>query len=348
MSIHYRPDRRLPWQVRWREEGAQRARSFPGPLDPARPPKVALRFEAEVASRLAMGAHAPGEPSRMTLEEWCERWIDVHSVAWEDRTRRDRAWMGDKHLLPFLGGVRLRDLGRARILTFRRDALAAGRSPMTVNAAMRVLSACLAGACEEGLVPANPALGIRPLPRMPVERRAIPLGDVERIREGMCTTRDRLIVSLLVYAGLRPGELVALRAQDVGEATLHVSRAAGQGGRTKATKTRKGRVIPIREELRRDLPHDLDEDGLLVRADRGGRIDWHNWVQRVWRPIVRGLELDYIPYEGRHTYASLLIAEGHTIVEVSTWMGHASATTTLDHYGHLMSAHAVASSRRST
>ena len=41
-------------------------------------------------------------------------------------------------------------------------------------------------------------------------------------------------------------------------------------------------------------------------------------------------------HEARHTYASLLIAAGVNSKAVSTYMGHASITITLDRYGHLM------------
>jgi integrase len=284
----------------------------------------------------------------MRLEEWTERWVEVYGIAWADNTLTQRADMLHAHIDPFIGGVKLRDLGRKRIQTYRRDLIVSGRSPKTVNAAIRVLSASLTNAAEERLIPANPCHRLRPLPTDGVNREAIPLDAVEAIRVAMPTGRDRLIVSLLCYAGLRPQEVRALRAESVTGGGVVVNAATSRTGRLKGTKTGATRIVPIREELRRDL-HEGRSSGLLVPADRGGPILWQNWASRVWRPIVGagttekpGLGLRHPPYAGRHTYASLLIAEGVSIVEVAARLGHASPTTTLAHYAHLFESHRMA------
>lgn len=330
MSIRHRPDRpALPFEVRWREEGRHRSRSFPDE-------KKAIRFEGRVADRVALGAHAPAEPSRMRLGEWVERWQTVHGLAWEASTAKHRGWILDKNILPYLKGVKLRDLGRARIQTWRRDA-AKTATPQTVNAATRVLSACLKDAAEEGLIPANPCFRLRPLPTPPVRRRPIPVATIRKITRAMKTPRDRAVVALLCYAGLRPGELRGLQWGDVSEDSIVVGRSLTDAGDVKRTKTHGVRVVPVRRELRREL--DRLERGadtaFVVQGDRGGPLSWHNWTSRQWRDAREAAGSDHIPYEGRHTYASLLIAEGHSVVEVAGWLGHASPTTTLTHYSHL-------------
>ena len=335
MSIHFRPDRPdLPWQVRWREGGRQRSRAFPRGTSRDKPPRAALALEAEIARRAREGAFAPVEPSREPLHDWLRRWVEVHGQAWERSTLRQRGSMIDHDIIPFLGGTRLRDLGRAKVADYRRDLRAAGRSNATINTAVRVLSAALGKAVEEGLIPVNPCANLKPMPRPPTERRAIPLDSVEALRAAMPTPRDRLVVSLLAYAGVRPGELVALLHRDLDEHTIHVARAAADGGGIKRTKTGGSRVVPLRAEVARDLAAGAP-DSPVVPGDRGGAIDWHNWTNRVWRPARASLGLDYVPYEARHTFASLCIAEGSSPVEVASWMGHASTKMTLDTYSHL-------------
>jgi integrase len=150
----------------------------------------------------------------MRLEEWVSRWITVHGIRWEASTRSQRADLLDNWIEPFLGKTRLRELGHARVNSWRTDAIASGASPKTVNSALRVLSACLTGALEERLIPANPCIGMRPLPTPPVERRAIPLVHVEAIRATVPTAVDRAMASPLCYAGLRPQEIAGLRWSD--------------------------------------------------------------------------------------------------------------------------------------
>ena len=55
----------------------------------------------------------------------------------------------------------------------------------------------------------------------------------------------------------------------------------------------------------------------------------------MWHPACAAAGVRAVPYDGRHTYASLLIHEGRSIAFVAASMGHASATTTLRHYGHM-------------
>jgi integrase len=272
----------------------------------------------------------------MRLEEWTERWVDAYGPAWAERTRIQRGDILDRHVDPVIGGVRLRDLGRKRLVTYRRDLLTRGASAKTVNAVLRVLSACLKDAEGEGLIPGNPLRGVRPLDEPPVQRRAIPADVVEQLVAAMPTDRDRLIVALISYAGLRPSEVRALTWGDITDHAVSVTKAAGLT-RVKGTKTGSIRAVPIRPALATVLGT-VERGGaaeLVAPGDRGGLLDWHNWSGRVWRPAREALGVDYVPYEGRHTYASTLIGENVQPLQVAHWMGHAKPTMTLDTYGHL-------------
>lgn len=82
----------------------------------------------------------------------------------------------------------------------------------------------------------------------------------------------------------------------------------------------------------------------MVAAERGGLLDLDNWRRRVWGPACEAAGVHATPYEGRHTYASLLIHEGRSLPYVTAALGHSSAVTTLSHYAHLLDAarHATA------
>ena len=75
---------------------------------------------------------------------------------------------------------------------------------------------------------------------------------------------------------------------------------------------------------------------LVCAGERGRVLDLDNWRSRVWSPACAGgRACRAAPYDGRHTYASLLIHEGQALPYVTAALGHASATTTLDHYAHV-------------
>ena len=62
---------------------------------------------------------------------------------------------------------------------------------------------------------------------------------------------------------------------------------------------------------------------------------WRNWRNRVFQPAAKKAGLSQTrPYDLRHSFVSLLIAERRTIIEVARQAGH-SPTMTLDTYGHI-------------
>jgi integrase-like protein len=122
MSIQARrSDGRTRWLVRWEVEGRHRGRTFDRKAD-------AEAFEREVRRRSQLGAHTPAEPSREPLADWLRRWFTRDSPAWAASTRQHRGYVIGKWISPFLGGVRLSDLGSARVRQWRADIRAAGCS----------------------------------------------------------------------------------------------------------------------------------------------------------------------------------------------------------------------------
>jgi integrase len=76
----------------------------------------------------------------------------------------------------------------------------------------------------------------------------------------------------------------------------------------------------------------------LVFPNGAGKPEDHaNLLHRGFYPALRRAGLRKIRFHDlRHTYASLLIANGENVKRIQSLMGHSSATVTLDVYGHLM------------
>ena len=76
--------------------------------------------------------------------------------------------------------------------------------------------------------------------------------------------------------------------------------------------------------------------GELVAVNHLGEpIDLRLWRRRIWQPACTKAKVEATPYDGRHSYASLLIHEGRSIPYVTAALGHSSAATTLTHYAHV-------------
>lgn len=330
MAITKRTDtKRKPWKVSWRDaDGSQRSRSFATRRE-------AQAFDAEIVGAKARGLGTPARASRVTVADWLPRWFSTYSAEWAATTRRQRAYECDRWIVPYLGSTRLGDLSARTIRDYRAAILEAGCTPQHANAVMRILSAALGAATLEDLLAANPCLGIRALPTLRTRSRALTPDQVEAIRAELEPGRDRLVVAVMAYAGLRPAEVCGLEWRHVAPGLLHVEQSV-QFGRIVSTKTRRPRSVPLLDVLAEDLEELRGEpDAMVAPGDRGGLLDWHNWSGRVFRPVVRRLGLEVVPYDLRHTFASLALHEGRSLAWVSRALGHASQTTTLDHYSHM-------------
>jgi integrase len=172
--------------------------------------------------------------------------------------------------------------------------------------------------------------------------------DARRLIE-VLPVADRVVWGLAFYAGLRRGELLALRWRDVDTdaATITVDRAWCSHSRTfTAPKSGAGRrVVPAAAELRRLLlEHRLlvgaasrEPDALVIVGRFPGRPASASMVgaraRTAWAELdAAGVTL----HAARHTYASLMVEAGVGFKALQTYMGHSSITITLDRYAHLL------------
>jgi integrase len=330
------------WRVRWRDGSRNRARTFDRKAE-------ALAFEAEIRRRRLLGDLRPLDAGRQTLQEFAEDWWRLYALPnLAPSTLASYAALWDAHVLPRLGATPLRELDPLGLAAFRSELAVEGVRPAAVRRTMVILQGVLERAVEWQRIPANPARAVRKPPQRR-ERAVRPPSppDVERIRERLLEggrLRDAVLVSVLAYAGLRPGEALALSWGHIGERTILIERAValGQLKTTKTGRTRTVRLLaPLASDLREwQIKRGRPSDEVLVFPRRGGDVwgddAWRYWRRRVFGPAVRaaGLEASVRPYDLRHAFVSLLLAEGANVVEIARQPGH-SPTMTLSTYAHL-------------
>ncbi|MGH2875586.1 MAG: tyrosine-type recombinase/integrase [Solirubrobacteraceae bacterium] len=191
-------------------------------------------------------------------------------------------------------------------------------------------------------IPVNPTAGLE-LPRVQGGRdRIASPAECAALLDALPDS-DRAIWATAMYAGLRRGELMALRIEDVNLASgvIHVRRSWDMIEGEIAPKSAKGdRRVPIAAVLRDHL------DGRLVRLDWAeGKIFGASAVspfsptgltaraRSAWNAARLAR---FTLHECRHTFASLMIGAGVNAKALSTYMGHANVSITFDRYGHLM------------
>ena len=157
----------------------------------------------------------------------------------------------------------------------------------------------------------------------------------------------RTLLLCAVLTGMRRGELLGLRWEDIDLEghRIFVRRALWRGKFVTPKSRRSRRTIDLAPTLRAALAKlpSRFQGGLVFCSSDGEPINPDTFAQRDWPRVLRRAELRRIRFHDlRHTYASLLIAQGAHPKYIQTQLGHASIQTTLDRYGHLMpDAHAA-------
>lgn len=219
-----------------------------------------------------------------------------------------------------------------------------GRSPGTVSNAFTVLHKMLGDAVSWDYLHANPATGVK-RPRVPrIEMHFLEAAEVAKLLE-KARPEWRTLFLCAVATGMRLGELLAVRWGDVdwNSGRIWVRRNVTRSGRFQEPKTR-GSVRAI--AMPPTLVHALREHQLaspfsgedeLIFTTTGRPLDGGNLVRREFKPALRRGGLRQIRFHDlRHTFASLLIAQGEHPKYISEQLGHASVAITLDRYAHLL------------
>lgn len=325
----------------WRHRGRQQKKTF-----------RTLAEAREAKGRDYTGDRRP--TTRMTVEEYAETWIENYrgrtSRGFDERTRRDYGSSLTRHAIPKLGRLRLVDMDPQDIRGYVSYLESQGLALATVRQHVAVVKAMLATAVEDGKLRSNPAYGVR----ITIESsdphetaRALTRAQVADFLAA-CPEQHRLIFEFLAHTGLRISECLALRWNDVRlskNPAVTVNWSMRRDGKTrKRPKSRYGRrTIPLSTgmawqltERRHDSAHSTDEDYVFV-TNVGTAMRSENLRHRVLTPAAKMVGLDWIGFHTfRHTCASILFESGKNPKQVQRWLGHHSASFTLDTYVHLL------------
>jgi integrase len=297
----------------------------------------------------------------MTVGRYLDVWLEV-SVR---DTVRQRTWEGyahlvKKHIAPALGRVKLRSLATTHVRGLYRQKLDSGLPPRTVQYIHVTLKKALSQAVDDGLIPRNPAAPVK-APR-PARKEIRPLTQ-EQARAlldaaGEAGDRFEALYVVAIHCGLRQGELLGLRWEDVDLETgaLQVRRTLSEsrerGHIFEPPKNGKGRNVrltakaraALKDHRKRQLEErmrlaDLWEDNGLVFPDQVGRpMNASNLATRSFKPLLEraGLPETVRVHDLRHTCATILFQLGHHPKKVQELLGHANIGITLDTYSHVL------------
>jgi integrase len=290
-------------------------------------------------------------PTRITLREVADEFLAAAEKGrvtsrkgqrYKPATLRSYRHALEQRMLPELGALQVSEIRRRDVQGLADRMLGEGLSPSTVHNMLDPLRSIFRRAIQRELVEENPTAGLDlPTPSGDRQRIATPTKAAALI--AALPHEDRALWASAFYAGLRRGELMALRCSDVdlGRSEIRVERGWDQYEGEQDPKSKAGtRTVPILAVLR-----DYLDDHLLSTGRQGNDLVFgrdarrpfvastvDNRARRAWEEAkLTGLTM----HECRHTFASLLIDSGANPKAVQEFMGHGSIKVTFDTYGHL-------------
>ncbi len=292
-------------------------------------------------------------PTKRTLGEAAAAWLAGAEAGtirnrsgndYKPATLRGYRQALEDHVLPALGGRRMNAITTSDLQALVDRWSAEDQSPSTIRNSIKPLQALYRRArAREGLA-VNPTRDLE-LPAPNPKEVEIVAPDVAAQLLDVLPAGDRALWATALYAGLRYGELRALRwsGVDLAGGSIRVTESWDPKAGAIAPKTKNSqRTTPLPGLLRDCLMEARMAAGepcadALVFGDATGKpfqaVTIYRRADRAWEAQSLGhLRL----HQARHTYASFMIAAGVNAKALSAFMGHSSIKVTFDLYGHLM------------
>jgi site-specific recombinase XerD len=174
--------------------------------------------------------------------------------------------------------------------------------------------------------------------------RVLTTAEMQAILNACDRLRDRFLLALLHDSGVRIGEALGLRHEDIAAAEREVTVVPRVNANGARSKSRESRTIPVSAGLIRlyaDYLHEeygpVDSDYVFVNlwSPPVGHPLAYPAVYDLVRRIRKRTGVDFDPHWCRHTTATRMLRDGVPVEVVSKVLGHSSITTTVSVYGHL-------------
>ena len=297
------------------------------------------------------------EGEDQTLSAYLDRWLNGSTKSYvKPSTFEGYELMIRNHIKPALGHKKLKVLAPDHVQYFYQQKLEAGLAPGTVRVMHGILHRALEQAVKWGVVPRNVCKATTSPKPNPEEIRPLDSEQAKRFLEASRGDRFEALYVLAVTAGLRVGELLGLKWEDVdldaGALRVRRTRSRAKTGPTfTAPKNGKGRQLRLTrravEALKSHKAAQNTErlkagslwvgDNFVFCTHAGRPLDFRNLATASFKPLLKKAGLPDIRFHDlRHTCATLLLSRGHHPKLVQELLGHASVAMTLDRYSHVL------------
>lgn len=314
----------------------------------------ALEKLAELKVRLKNGEIVMSQET--TVDRWFQEWFALYKAP-GGLTEKSLAMYPQKYknsISPAIGKMKIGDVREANLQRLLNAQ--AGTSFSNVSKIRMILKGMFSRAAASRIIPFDPSTQLTLPENTRKERRSLTNTERAALLKVCQTHRSSLLMMLILYAGLRPGEAAALDWKDIdferNEIIVHKAKESGSHN-IKGPKTKAGiREVPMVEELRGRLlaVRKAPDDPVIVNT-KGKRMD-SDAMNRAWKSVYRAMDIemgavvyrnqivesviapDLTMYCLRHTFCTDLQRAGVPINVAKELMGHSDISVTANIYTH--------------
>ena len=278
-----------------------------------------------------------------TFGHFAQTWYDIYKKPYlRENSLNAIQYVLNQHILPYLGGCRLRDITPMQIQAVM--ARLSDKSNSLQSKALIHLRSIFKAAEENGLVAKSPVSGmLKAGGKKTPEKIALTPQESQTLLERVENRRAKTFLLTALHTGMRRGEIVALKWEDIDfeNKVIHVRRNAVMGRyettisdelKTKASK----RDVPLSEELEAWLSaRKRNTHSQYVISMQNHKPLTKSSYKSMWKLIERELPDTHVTaHILRHTYVTRLFEAVLDIKEIQYLAGHSTVDMTLRVYTH--------------
>lgn len=314
-----------------------------------------------------------GELSDIKVSEWADKWLrSVVSNSCKRKTQENYATTVRNHIVPKFGKYKLENV-TASMLQEYFNQLLLDRSPITVISIRTIFIVFFNAAIDFGYLKSNPAKQTRPPKRPKSTKKALSDAEIEKLIEKMedglkvknisetehfIKSAYKTAIQLGLETGMREGEIFGLMWSNVNlkkgiifvRTTLSSARGKAKFDTPKSSHSERQVILAastiklLRDWKEQQFKFESKYYGIYVNSNNlvftniyGGFVSMTNFSHRFFAPLLKESGITDFSFHGlRHTHASKLLAAGVDVQVVSHRLGHASVSTTMNIYAHLL------------
>lgn len=281
--------------------------------------------------------------SEETFAHFSQMWYDLYKKPYlRQNSLNSIKYVLNQHILPYIGGYRLRDITPMQIQSIMAGL--SGKSNSLQSKVLVNLRSIFNSAHENGLIARSPVSNmLKPTGKATQEKESLTAKESQFLLERVKNTRARTFLLIALHSGMRRGEILGLQWKDIDfqEKVIHVRHNAvvseGETTVSEELKTKAARRnLPLTEELNAWLSERKKTcHSQYVIAMENHKPLTKSSYRSMWRLIERELPDTHITaHTLRHTYITRLFEAGLDLKEIQYLAGHSTMDMTLKVYTH--------------